>query len=269
MLIALTILLSIALVFIIGKLNLAHQFDKQVKTLLAQSKPVSDIKFDYGQLAALPQPVQRFFKHVLKNGQPYIGYVRLTHDGQFKSGLEKDWMDIEGEQYFTTEKPGFIWKGTTRMFTARDMYIGDAGRLVVLLFSLFKVADSRGENFNEGELQRWLAESVWFPTNLLPSERLVWSAMDTNRAKLTFHYNNVSFFYTVHFNDFGEIVQMETQRFMGEKQREKWVCLFSNYQLMNEIMIPISGEVLWRLEKGDFSYAKFKVKTVKYLHLEK
>ena len=39
-------------------------------------------------------------------------------------------FNIQGEQYVTTEKLGFIWKGATSMFIARDMYIADKGRLV-------------------------------------------------------------------------------------------------------------------------------------------
>ncbi len=71
----------------------------------------------------MPEPVQRYFNYALKEGQPYISYARITHDGQFKTGLDKGWINIKGEQYATTEKPGFIWKGTTTMFIARDMYI--------------------------------------------------------------------------------------------------------------------------------------------------
>ena len=84
----------------------------------------------YKAIADLPEPVQRYFKHVLKDGQPYSSYVRLTYDGLFKMSLNKDWIKIKGEQYFTTENPGFIWKGTTSMFVARDMYIADNGRLI-------------------------------------------------------------------------------------------------------------------------------------------
>ncbi len=264
MLILLVIIGIIVLSVILAKLNLNYQFNKAVKTLLDQPKPDRDRIFNLYQLDGLPEPVQRYFKHVLKIGQPYINHVSLTHGGQFKMGLDKNWMDIEGEQYFTTPKPGFIWKGTTRMFTAFDSYINDSGRLVAWVLSCIKVADSKGENFNEGELQRWLAESVWFPTNLLPSQWLSWSAMDERTAKLSFNYKDVSFSFTVLFNEIGEIVQMETQRFMAENKRERWICQFSDYQNKNEIIIPTIGEVSWRLEKGDFSYAKFKVNTIKY-----
>lgn len=259
----------IGLVLMIGSINLAMQFKNEVKELFAQSKPIADKIFRYEQLNGLPECVQRYFKHVLREGQPYISYVSLTHGGQFKLGQAKDWMHIKGEQYFTTEKPGFIWKGTTALFTARDMYIGDKGRLVVLLLSLFKVVDSKGEKFNEGELQRWLAESVWFPTNLLPSDQLNWSAIDAHTAKLTFQYQDVSFFYVVTFNEIGEIAHMETQRFMSESNREAWHCKFTDYREMNRIIVPTTGEVSWKLAKGDFSYAKFKVEKMVYDRPEK
>ncbi|MDB5286769.1 MAG: hypothetical protein JWR05_1718, partial [Mucilaginibacter sp.] len=31
-----------------------------------------------------------------------------------------------------------------------------------------------------------------------------------------------------------------------------------------EIVVPTAFEVLWRLKKGDFSYAKFNVKKIEY-----
>ena len=93
--------------------------------------------------------MQLYFKHVLKEGQPYISYLRMTHDGQFKSSEKKDWVDIEGEEYFAAEKPGFIWKGKTSMFTARDMYIADKGRLVVSLFSVLNIVNAQGEQYKQ------------------------------------------------------------------------------------------------------------------------
>lgn len=139
MIITLSIIGLLLITLIVGKINLSIQFQKQVKELFSLSKNISERTFSHSQLSGLPEPVQHYFKHVLKEGQPYISYARITHDGQFKTGLDKDWINIKGEQYATTEKPGFIWRGTTSQFTARDLYIGDKGRLVVTLFSLANV----------------------------------------------------------------------------------------------------------------------------------
>ncbi len=269
LIITLSILVLILIIFIIGKINLSIQFSNQVKTLFSQSKSISAQLFHKNQLDSLSPPVQRYFNRVLKEGQPYISYVRIKHDGQFKAALDKGWMNIKGEQYATTEKPGFIWKGTTTMFVARDMYIANQGRLTVSLFSLLNIVDAKGEQYNEGELLRWLGESILYPTNLLPSERLQWFPLDSTRAKLIFNYHGYTLFFNITVNDMGEITEMETKRYMGDDKLETWVIKLTNYKEVNNVLIPTAFDVIWRLEKGDFSYAKFNITEVEYDKTEK
>lgn len=123
-------------------------FSKEVKTLFSQSKNISTQVFHKSQLDKLPEPVQQYFNHVLKEGQASISFARIEHVEQFKTGIDKDWINIKGEQNSTTEKPGFIWKGTTFLFVARDMYIADTGRLVVSLFSLFNFVNAKGAQYD-------------------------------------------------------------------------------------------------------------------------
>jgi hypothetical protein len=269
MITTLLILGLLILMLVIGKINLSIQFKKEVKELFSLSKNISGKTFSHRQLAGVPEPVERYFKHVLKEGQPYISYASITHDGLFKTGLDKGWIKIKGEQYATTEKPGFIWKGSTAMFTARDMYIADKGRLVVSLLSLYNIVDAKGEQYNQGELLRWLGESVLYPTNFLPGERLEWSAIDSKSAKLTFNYNGLSLFFIVIFNEAGEIIQMETKRYMDKTKLETWVIKCAGYKEMNNVFVPSTFEVLWRLTIGDYPYAKFKIKTIAYNKPEK
>ncbi|HYI78882.1 MAG TPA: DUF6544 family protein [Chryseolinea sp.] len=249
---------------LVGKAILNRKFQGQSDLLLAQTKDISAKIFHSYQLKGLPQSVQRYFKLVLKDGQPYISNVSFTHNGQFKTGLDKGWINITGKHFATMDKPGFIWMGTTSLFTARDMFIEDKGRLVVALFSLYKIVDAKGESYNQGELLRWLGESVLYPTNLLPSERLEWSAIDYQHSKLIFTYNGISLPFAITFNEAGEITQMETKRYMDEKNLETWVINATDYKSVNDVRIPSRFEVLWRLEKGDFTYAKFNIQQITY-----
>jgi hypothetical protein len=243
--------------------------DNRVKELFAQSKNITHQQFDKKQLVNLPEPVQRYFNYTLKNGQPYISYARIKHEGKFKPGIDKSWISIKGEQYATTETPGFICKGITAMFIAQDMYIADEGKLIVSLFSLVNVVNAKGEQYNQGELLRWLGESILYPTNFLPSTKLYWLPIDDKTAKLTFNYNGLSLFFKMSFNDNGEITEMETKRFMDLKNLETWVIKIADYKELNNMIIPTTFEVLWRLEKGDFSYAKFDITEIEYDKPEK
>ena len=149
------------------------------------------------------------------------------------------------------------------------MYIGDRGRLVVSIFSLYDVVNAKGDEYNQGELLRWLGESILYPTNFLPSKKLEWFPIDALSAKITFNYNKLSLFFIISFNSIGEIIQLETKRFMGKTRLETWIIKVAGYKKINNVLVPTSFEVLWRLPKGDFSYAKFNIKAVEYNKPEK
>lgn len=65
----------LVLILILGRINLSFQFNKEVKQLFSEAKSISEKTFNHNQLLDLPEPVQRYFKHVLKDGQPYISYA--------------------------------------------------------------------------------------------------------------------------------------------------------------------------------------------------
>ncbi len=241
-----------------------QNFTQDVIQLLSAAPAATERTFNYQQLSGLPEPVQRYFRHVLPEGYPYIRTVHLRHGGRFKTGVDADWTDINGEQYFTTEPPGFIWLGQTQWFAARDQYVAGQGQLVVHLFSLIPVVDVQGSTVDEGELLRWLGESVWFPTNLLPSERLQWSPVDDRSAQLQFEHNDLAINYHVHFNDQDEIVRVETQRYMTPERQETWVGELSDYQRINEVLVPTRIRATWKLPEGDHTYADFRVKEIEY-----
>jgi hypothetical protein len=257
----------ILLILLIGKINFTIKFKNQVDHLFANAEKSNKI-YSIKQLEGLPEPVQRYFKYVLKDEQQYINSVRLTHNGLFKTDLKKDFIKITGEQYFSAQKPQFIWKGETSLFTARDFFIDEKGGLIATLFNVYNVVDAKGTNFDEGELQRWLAESVWFPTNLLPSEYVNWSPIDDNSAKLSFNYKSVSFEFIVTFNALGEITTIESHRFMTAEKKEKWLCKMANYKEVNNVKIPFSDQALWVLNDVEYCYAKFELQKIEYNILE-
>jgi hypothetical protein len=56
---------------------------------------------------------------------------------------------------------------------------------------------------------------------------------------------------------------------MDEKNLETWVIKTNNYQEWHNVLIPTTFEVLWRLKKKDFSYAKFNITELDYNKAEK
>lgn len=232
---------------------------KQVENLFSKSKSLKNSTYYHEQLTGLPEPVQTYFRYALKNGQSYLSQLRLKHTGQFKTGQGKDWVDIKGKQYFSAQPPGFVWIGKTKAFKARDAYVSNKGNLSVYLFGFLRIVNREGKTVDQAELLRWLGESVWMPTNLLPNKHIQWQAIDDNKAKVTFTWQSQPVFYIVHFNEKGQIARMETERYMNEDRLEKWIGRVSNYQKVNGMMVPTKIEASWMLEEGEYTYARFYV----------
>jgi hypothetical protein len=257
----------------IGKNMFGSKIQTDINRLYGSSKNISENTFTLDKTSNnLPEPVQRYFKYTLQEGQHYISYIILKHNGTFRQNEGQGWMPINGQEYFTTDEPGFIWFAKIKPFplfwiSGKDKYIEGKGNLQIKLLSLFTVADTKGKETDEGELLRWLAEAPWFPTALLPSKYLSWEEINSNSAKAVVEYDGLTVSAIFYFNEKGEMTQMVADRYrtMGNSySKNKWVGYYANYIKKANMMIPQEIEALWRLNSGDFSYAKFRITDIEF-----
>jgi hypothetical protein len=225
-------------------------------------------------LENLPLPVQNYFKFALKEGQRYIQTVTLSHTGNFRQDENQKWFNIKGEEYFTTTPPGFVWYGRINVLpmiwlTGIDKLVDGNGSFQVKLLSFVTISDApSGIELNESELMRWLAEAPLLPTSLLPGDYLQWKQLNDNSiAKAIVHTHGVSVELIFHFDKYGKIIHVEGQRYRtinNEYLKQTWRGYYSNYVSIENMMIPLNIEVKWNSQKGDFTYAKFKIKDIRY-----
>ena len=241
-----------------------RRVSSKVDALFSETKQEKSEKYSADRIQDLPEPVQRYFNYALPEGQPFISSLRLKHGGEFKMAPDKKWMKIKGKQYFSINPPGFVWIGKTKLFKAIDSYVGEKGNLSVYLFGLFRIVNSRGDAVNQAELLRWLGESVWMPTNLLPGENKIWTPIDDMSAKITFSYQDIDISYTVYFNDEGQIVRMKTKRYKDDNTLVDWEGKVSHYREVNGMMVPSKIEASWLLDEGKYTYARFDVDYFEY-----
>ncbi|MCJ7731751.1 hypothetical protein MUP51_05490, partial [Candidatus Bathyarchaeota archaeon] len=128
------IITVIVAAFVLGSFFFRRQVNGEIDAIFSSSGDLTDV-FTYSQLEWLPEPVQRYFRYSLNDGQKYISYVRLTHVGTFRPSPEQDWMPITGEEYFSVEKPGFLWLASINpvpviAITARDTYHDGVGNML-------------------------------------------------------------------------------------------------------------------------------------------
>ena len=82
----------------------------------------------------VPAPVARYFRRVLREGQPSIAVVRLLQAGRLRTGVRGElWFAFSAEQLRSClGRPGFVWQARLELpFAAHlsvlDSYVDDTG----------------------------------------------------------------------------------------------------------------------------------------------
>ncbi|WP_435157447.1 DUF6920 family protein [Haladaptatus sp. DFWS20] len=264
-------LISTSAIILASKCQFENTVNNWVDELRKTASPIRDQVFAGDNLKELPVPVQRYFDNVLTEGQPYVDFVYLRQRGEFRLGEAKDsWKPFEATQHFTVNPPGFVWDAHIEMFPfisarALDMYQQGEGTLRAKVMSTVPVAKA-GPNpkMNSGELLRYLAESVWFPTALLPSQGVKWEAIGQQSARATIEDAGANASLVFHFNDQNEVEKVHTDHRYRQEDRsyQPWTGYFDNYQVRNGLRIPLDAEVEWNLPNKDVTYWRASIEEI-------
>lgn len=230
---------------------------------------------DFRELGKLPAPVQRYLRKVLVNGAPVVTGVRVYHEGEFNvSQAAAQWKRFSSDEQVTTQPPGFDWDARMRMapglpVRVHDAYVAGEGLLHAALFGLIPLVRVRGTgDIAEGELMRFLGESAWYPTALLPGQGIRWTAVDAQSARAALTDGNVSVELLFRFNgqDLIESVQADARGRMVGKQvvPTQWQGRFWGYEERGGMLVPLRGEVAWLLPEGGKPYWRGRIVSIEY-----
>lgn len=239
--------------------RLQRRIENEARTLLGVAANYQEpAVFRHGDLAELPEPVQRYLKRSVPDGHPLIRTVCLKQTGEMSPDGGEHWLPFEAVQYFTTKPPGFVWAARAQMMpliwiTARDKYTTGRGNMLIKPVSLFTLGDATGPEMDQGSLARYVAEAMWFPTALLPREQLQWQAVDDRSAQATIHDHHTAFTVTFFFNAEGDVVRVEGLRFReDDRQQHRWGGKVLAYGTFDGVRIPSEVEVYWHPEGSGY-----------------
>ncbi len=237
--------------------------------------PVRPAVVDFRELEGLPAPAQRYFRTVLREGQPMVAEVRIRHSGTFNMGEEADrWSPFTSDQLVVTRRPGFDWDGRITMLPGlhvrvHDAYMAGEGLLHASLLGLVSLVHRRGtDDLAEGELLRFFAESVWYPTALLPSQGVRWQAVDERSAHgtLTDDRTSVTLLFTFTQEGLIDTVRAEARgrTVGGTVIPTPWLGRFWNYEERGNMRVPLDGEVAWLLPTGPKPYWRGRISRLEH-----
>jgi hypothetical protein len=269
----LTVIIAVALLY--GS-NRWQSVTKEMSAKLEGARlPMETKKYDPEELLDLPAPVQRYFRVALKEGQSIVSAVTVEHIGTFNmSETGEQWRPFTSTQRVITRRPGFDWEGHMDIMPGlpvrvHDAYIAGEGILQAMLFGLVSLVNLRGTpEAAQGELMRFFAETAWYPTALLPSQGVLWEAVDDTSAKATLKdgETTVTMLFCFKENGLIESVRAEARgRIVADKViPTPWEGRWSNYEERHGMLIPIAGEVAWILSEGRKPYWRGRITKLIY-----
>jgi hypothetical protein len=232
-------------------------------------------RFRLEQTAGVPAPVQRYFRAVLREGQPRYRSARIQQRGEFLvRPAEAGWGPFTASEDLTARPPGFLWDATIRMgpglsVRVRDGLVNGQGFMLGKAAGLITVVSMGATpEIAAGAMHRYLAEAVWCPTALLPSEALRWSPVDDSTARATVTLGPVS----VSLDFFFGADSLVYRIYAADRRRDEhgvlvprpWQGLWSTYEVHEGMRIPVVGMVEWLLPTGPQPYWRGRVTAATY-----
>ncbi|ALC88912.1 hypothetical protein AM500_03180 [Bacillus sp. FJAT-18017] len=245
---------------------------QETAALLFKSAEVKNIKIIHEEdLKGLPFAVQNWLRNSKVIGKQQIKTVRLKQEGRMRIKKDGPWMHSRANQYFTVDKPGFVWIADVKMapfvkLSGLDTYKNGKGKMDIKLLSIFPVVDSEGPEINSGTMMRYLAELMWFPSAAL-SPYIKWDAVDKNTAKATMEYKGSTVSGTFYFNEKGDVL-----RFLGKRYKDvngkyilsDWGGENKEFKEFAGIRIPSKSVIIWYEEESDFQWFEFEIKDIEF-----
>ncbi len=206
--------------------------------------------------APLPAPVARYLQLALGENRTHPETVEIHQSGELRTDeMSERWMPFTATHLATPRGCGFIWNARIRLaplmhLRVLDSLVDGQGAGQAILQSVLKVAEeTNSPQMNSGALHRFLAEAVWYPWALAPSQALRWTAIDDQRALATLTCGKTTVSLEFRFLEDGTVAGIYTParwgRFAGRYEQVPWEGRFSDYQRQSGILIPSKGEVGW------------------------
>lgn len=265
------IILAVSIVSF-GYYNFQKLIQQNTTHLLNRNISNENRTLNESDLTNLPESVKRWLRNSGSLGKPYMSYGKVTQIAEMQMKPEQDnWLPATAIQYTTIGNPAFIWSVDVQMngflnFQGRDKFEDGKGEMLIKMNSLFNIVDERGEKLDEGTLQRYLGEMVWFPSLAL-SPYITWEQIDENTAKATMNYKGTSGSGTFYFNSNRDVTKFSALRYKGNEanaKRHEWEMNITDYKIFEGIKVPARMTSTWKLDDKDWTWLKMEVTDIKY-----
>lgn len=203
----------------------------------------------------LPRPVRRYLDAVLPPALAAPVEVRLAQHGILRPSTSSTrWMAFTATHRARPLGTAFTWDARVRaapfvQLRVRDSLVRGRGAGEVRWLGVRLGHDEATPAMNAGSLHRFLAEAVWYPWALRPSERLQWQPLNDACALATLQVEGSTVTLEFRFGDDGLVSGIYTParwgRFAGGFAQQPWEGRFGDYRHCGGLLVPTRAEVGW------------------------
>ncbi|GAB4033818.1 DUF6544 family protein [Spirosoma jeollabukense] len=265
---------NVLIALVIGMTHAHNRFeqfaDQEARLLISQPTNGSQV-ITREMLIHLPTPVQQWLIASGVVGKEMVHSVRLQQKGLMRTSPDGTWMPTTAKQYIDVDKPGFVWKADVQMFSllplaGLDKYVDGKGSMQIKGLSCIPIVNASDAKIDQGELLRYLSEMCWYPSAAL-SPFITWQPIDANQAQATMRYKGVTTSAIFTFDTQHRLVSVSAKRYKRndtQSQKEDWYIPARAWKSMDGIVIPVKGDVIWKLPTGDFNYYQWEITAIDY-----
>ncbi|GAB4020181.1 DUF6544 family protein [Spirosoma koreense] len=244
--------------------------DQEARQVMIQPTTVHQV-IDRTMLIHLPMPVQQWLIASGVVGKEQVHTVRLQQIGLMRTNPRGRWMPTQAEQYIDVDKPGFVWKADVRPFAwlplaGLDKYADGKGTMQIKALSFIPIVNASDAKIDQGELLRYLSEMCWYPSAAL-RPYITWQPIDEKQSEATINYKGVTASAVFTFDAQHRLVSVAAKRYKGDSaqsQLEDWYIPARSWKIINGVRIPVKGDVIWKLQTGDFNYYQWEIAAIDY-----
>jgi hypothetical protein len=225
-----------------------------------------------GDLARLPQPVQKYLRRVGVVGKPRVLNFRAIFDAKMRSRADAAWMSASVEQYEFFDPPGrLFFMRAWRFGVPADVYhryVGSEATMRVRVAGVFNVTDVGGPEPTQSETVTLLNDMCCLAPATLVAAPIQWTPVDERTAKASFANAGYTIAAVLSFDANGDLVNFESDdRYQSDEKghrRFPWSTPLRAYRDFAGYRLASEADVRWHEPSGEWIYGQFALKEIVY-----
>jgi hypothetical protein len=220
--------------------------------------PVTD-----GDLAGMPEVVQRYLRFMGVVGRPRDWSFRARFAGKFRLRPRLGWMPAEAWQYNSSLEIARIFVMRLRFagfvpMVGTDSYVQGHGRMLGKLLDRIVVADGQGDEFDTGEFTTYLNDAILLAPSMLLGPATSWQAVDTGSFDVSLFDAGRTVRARVFVDERGAPSDFSTtDRYAdlpGGLVRAEWRTPVRDWTVLDGRAVPGQVAAVWQLPQGPLPY---------------